>query len=101
MLKLISKPTEILWPVTVRERDEVTGQIVETEIKIRYRFEADWRKTKKDDSVVGWENIADADGNPLPFSPENRDLVLGHLAANHAIERGWLELIQGAHLRKN
>jgi hypothetical protein len=100
MFKVKSTSTLIKWPVTVQDRDE-NGNPVETQVTIHYQFEPDYRKTKLLDSVVGWEGIGDAEGNVLPFSPENRDLLFGHLALSNAISQGFFALVNGEHLRKN
>ena len=50
--------------------------------------------------LAGWEEIADADGAPLPFSPANLDLLLDVLAWRYATARAYVAWLRG-HPEKN
>jgi hypothetical protein len=109
MFKL-AKQREVLWPVTVTV--PVDGGVEKVEIQVRYRLLTRSEMLALRDEgeqaleglvrerVTGWDGVADASGEPLPFSPETLEQALDNLAFFQAVSVGLLFASQGA-LAKN
>lgn len=97
--KLIPNTAPIKFPVTVI--DLADGQKVESKVTLHFQFQEDYRKTPLTEALVGWEGVLDPNGEPLPFTPENRERALGHLAFSAAIHEAFFAVARGDHLRKN
>ena len=53
------------------------------------------------DRITGWEDFADEQGEPLPFTPENLAAVLDVPYLRGPIERGLVEASQGARAKNS
>jgi acetyl-CoA acetyltransferase len=124
MFKLI-KDREVLWPVDIRT--QVDGGTVDVE-RVQVRFKLMTRseqaayfvrlravqndapdameqlKAIVDDElakrITGWENVYDADGNPVPFSADNLAILLDIQPAFEAVRDALTAASTGA-LAKN
>ncbi len=109
----IEKPTDIKWPVTISiPRDG--GRVTKATCTVRFKLipqeenSAIYADGGNDEDLlrrvlVGWEpDVADEDGNPLEFSEEVRDKLIGISYVRAGIVAGYLDCSSGkAAGRKN
>lgn len=106
---------ELLWPVEINvPRNDGSGESDPHQIKVRYRYlpTDDYQKAldtvlnsktgNRDfrDYVLGWEDVADANGKPMPFNKANLKRVMSHRWIAQAINTGFRHC-QDAGLIKN
>jgi len=76
--------TSLLWPVTIIvPREDGSGEHDEHQVKVKYKVyetdglleEVDGQSRVKDlkiiDQILGWDDIYEADGSPMPFTKAN------------------------------
>jgi hypothetical protein len=105
MFKLIDNPTfthvvKVMVPIDGGHREETfkaTYKVLKTnEIN---RFDLSDPGASREflcEAVVSLEDIADAQGNPLPYSDELRDQVLALPYARSALARGYFDAVSKA-----
>ncbi|SDH74332.1 hypothetical protein [Roseospirillum parvum] len=110
----IEKPQHLTWPVTAR-RPVDGGRSESHEISVTYELIADDEleqllkvpAAQRDRAIAcrvvrDWSGVADADGNPLPWSAPVRDWVLGHAVwLRRALVLGFFAALAGEGPEKN
>jgi hypothetical protein len=109
MFKIVSS-AEFSWPIKVQV--PVDGRHAEQVFSARFKKvdrdrlvelqsgDPDAEEAFLSEVVVGWEGVGDEQGNPLPFTPENRRLLLNVPYARTAVIEGYFEAL-GGRRRKN
>lgn len=100
MFKISPDPVVVAWPIKVKFPDS-PNTFAEKAITVSFRFPAKYVGLTVADAIVGWEGIADAEGNALPCNPENIKVALDNLWLNNAISKGFFEVVGGKYLEKN
>jgi hypothetical protein len=113
MFKLDPSPS-YTWPVTVPQLTE-DGKANTAEFTARFKrlpqseIDGILKRTQagelSDEALaemilVGWDGVQDANGQPLPVSPETRKTLLDVVPVRPAVIRAWFESVSGAP-RKN
>jgi hypothetical protein len=102
------------YPVTLEIRDE-KGRVKREQFTARFKrlpqTELDELMSQARDQQIsdaelaskvlsGWEGIADADGNPIPYNDVMRESVLDVFPVRPSVIAAWFESLTGAK-RKN
>ena len=115
MAFVISKKQSYAWPVKVKtpnggkwETHTFTAtfkrlppldvqdwlkQIAETDLAAEERYDRENRFI--DDVLMGWEGVSDDGGIPLPFTPENKALVMDIIEVRRALFDAFFESALG------
>ncbi|MCC7487622.1 MAG: hypothetical protein IT529_21820 [Burkholderiales bacterium] len=106
-----AEPTAIHWPCTInipRDGGGSTKARCTIEFELIEQTEIDeilgggGDRDLLDRVVRGWgADVTDAEGNPLPFTPENKARVLAITYARAGIVAGFFEAASGGARRKN
>lgn len=113
MFKIV-KQRRVEWPVVIPvpqsggkvQKHEITAEF---DILPQTRIEeitAEARSGDQDKALlrevlVGWDDVAGEDGQPIGFSPEARDALIDISYVRAALMRAYFEASSGAAARKN
>lgn len=108
MFQLIQQSESIKWPVKV-DLVDANGGVIQRSFKAKFKrlsqeeidaaIAATLDGSLSDQEhaqniLVGWDEINDEDGNPLEFTPDNRDKVLNIHPVRPSIIEAWFECVK-------
>lgn len=109
MMFRAKKEPRALWPVVIEApREDGSGALDRFDTKVMFRllFATEFDQLTKGGGadmaallrthVVGWEGIADDEGTPLSFTPENLEHLLNIAFVRRAFGLALVECSQGA-----
>ena len=108
----IEKQTIVQWPVMIgipRDGGGISKARINAQFELlpNNEFQAIYSDGGNDETLLrrvllGWNDVADADGNPLAFSPEAREMLIQITYVRSALVAAYMECCSGREAaRKN